>query len=241
MQGRTPVSITPALALVCYRITYQIVGRLRFLSHKELLRMLVRACRRARVPLAYSQGYHPHPLLSFGPPRPVGMAGTAEHVDIKLTTAYDPPALMAVLNAQMPRGAQVVAAQPCAPGTPAISAAVRCATYTCTWPATVAAPAAAIAALLARTALPVTRTRGAATQVVDVRPGIFELHWAPPALQFKLALAPALYVRPQEVLALLTGWSDTDIRRITITRTGMASSPTPAGASAERYGTRNPD
>ncbi|MCX7003768.1 MAG: TIGR03936 family radical SAM-associated protein [bacterium] len=236
------VNSTTPLSTFCYRITYQIVGRLRFLSHKELLRMLVRACRRARLPLAYSQGYHPHPLLSFGPPRPVGMAGTAEHVDIRLTSALDPPALVAMLGSQMPRGATVVAAHVLAPGTPAISAAVRRARYACAWPADAPAPTtAAIAALLARTALPLTRATGAGPRDVNLRPGIFDLHWAPPMLLFNLALAPDLYVRPQEVLALLTGWSDTNIRRLTITRTGMASPPTAAGTSAELYGTRNPD
>lgn len=203
--------------------------------------MLVRACRRARLPLAYSQGYHPHPLLSFGPPRPVGMAGTAEHVDLRLTSALDPTALVTTLGRQMPRGATVVAAQPLTPGTPAISAAVRRARYACAWPADAPAPSAAIAALLARATLPVTRTTGAGTRDVNLRPGIFDLHWAPPMLQFNLALAPDLYVRPQEVLALLTGWSDANIRRLTITRTGMASPPTAAGTSAEFYGTRNPD
>jgi radical SAM-linked protein len=229
------------LCKIVYRITYQIVGRLRFLSHKELMRMMVRACRRARLPLAYSQGFHPHPLLSFGPPRSTGMAGTAEQFDVRLTSLWEPARLADALQAQMPRGATIVAATRMPDRTPALTAATRAATYACAWPLESPPPQAAIAAVLQRDSIVVPRSTGAATRMVNLRPGIHAVWWQDATLYLQLALAPALHVRPQEVLAVMTGWPETVMRRIAITRTGLHEAPTAPCSSPELYGTRNPD
>lgn len=222
----------------CYRITYQILGRLRFLSHKELMRVIVRVFRRARVPVAYSQGYHPHPLFSFGPPRPVGMAGIAEQMDVRCTAAIEPVQLAQEVNAASPHGLAVVAVAPLTRPAAAITASVSAATYECEWPRAAVPPGDAIEALLARREIVCSRTTGRGTRMSDIRPGIYELRWNAPVLQMRLALTPTCYVRPQDVLAALTGWPDDTIRRITLTRTGFQME---TGATPEQHATRNPD
>jgi len=224
----------------CYRVTYHIVGRLRFLSHKELMRVMVRAFRRARVPVAYSQGYHPHPLFSFGPPRPVGMAGMAEQLDVRCTAAVEPAELAKAVNAESPRGLAVVAVAPLARPAAAITASVCSASYECEWPAAEAPPGAAIAALLARREIRCSRTTGCGLRSNDIRAGIYDLRWNAPRLQMRLALTPECYVRPQDVLAALTGWPDERIRRIVLTRTGFHCYGE-TGATPEQHATRNPD
>ena len=57
---------------------------LKLLSHLELMRVWVRAFRRAKVPIAYSQGYNPHPKISFASPLAVGVAGEREYGEIIL-------------------------------------------------------------------------------------------------------------------------------------------------------------
>jgi hypothetical protein len=56
---------------------------------------------------------------------------------------------------------------------------------------------------------------------VDIRSGVFELEWIAPKLKMILALAPDKYVRPADVLSAMTGWSDDEVKRIKITRTGF--------------------
>jgi len=68
-----------------YRAEYARDGDLRFLGHLDFQRQLQLALRRSGLPLAYSRGYHPHPLLRFGPPLPVGVAGAHEFCDIAFT------------------------------------------------------------------------------------------------------------------------------------------------------------
>jgi radical SAM-linked protein len=63
-------------------------GDLRFLSHHDTLRALERAAARAGLPLRYSQGFNPHPVMALLPPRPVGVASRD---DILVLSLEQPP------------------------------------------------------------------------------------------------------------------------------------------------------
>ena len=64
-------------------------GRLRFISHLDLQRFMMRALRRTDLPVAYSQGFNPHPLLSFASALAMGWTSDVELMDIKLTDDVD--------------------------------------------------------------------------------------------------------------------------------------------------------
>lgn len=68
------------------RIRYGKLGRLRFLSHLEVIRALERSIRRAALPYAVTQGFNPHMKIAFGPALPVGTSGEDEYFDVWLTT-----------------------------------------------------------------------------------------------------------------------------------------------------------
>ena len=70
------------------RIRYSRGKRLRFLSHLDTIRAIYRAIRRSGIPGAFSEGYHPHLKVSFGPPLPVGYTSEAEYFDLQLTQPY---------------------------------------------------------------------------------------------------------------------------------------------------------
>ena len=59
-------------------------GPLRMLGHRELMNHIMRAMNRAGLRLEYSQGFHPAPKVSFGPPLGVGVAGNREYFDMEL-------------------------------------------------------------------------------------------------------------------------------------------------------------
>ncbi len=71
-----------------------------FLGHLDFQRQLQFALRRSSLPIAYSKGYHPHPLLKFGPPLPVGVAGEREVLDLALV--HEAPDLAARLDRELP-------------------------------------------------------------------------------------------------------------------------------------------
>lgn len=77
---------------------------LRFLSHRDSVRAIERAAARAKLPVKYTQGFNPHPILSLVCPKPVGVASMADLAVIKLTRPMEAEQLLEVLNEQAPRG-----------------------------------------------------------------------------------------------------------------------------------------
>lgn len=90
------------------RIRYAKRGRLRFTSHRDFSRAFERAVFRARVPMAYSSGFNPHPRISYAGAAPTGSASEAEYVEIALAQVVDPAAVRASLEEALPTGLDVV-------------------------------------------------------------------------------------------------------------------------------------
>ena len=69
--------------------------------------MLTRTLRRTGLPLAYSAGFHPKPILSFGPPLPLGVESEAEYFDLELTRALPEEEVKQALAQHLPPGMEV--------------------------------------------------------------------------------------------------------------------------------------
>src|SRR5688500_11884661 len=90
------------------RIRYAKRGRLRFTSHRDFSRAFERALVRARIPMAYSSGFHPHPRISYAGAAPTGSASEAEYLEIGLSQEADPREVHDRLDAALPPGLDVV-------------------------------------------------------------------------------------------------------------------------------------
>jgi len=90
------------------RIRLSKEGEARFISHRELNNALIRALRRAELPVAFSQGFTPHPKISFSQPSSVGVESYAEFVDIELHAKIDPRELMQRLNDTLPKSLRIL-------------------------------------------------------------------------------------------------------------------------------------
>jgi len=86
------------------RIRYAKRGRLRFTSHRDFSRAFERAVARARIPMAYSSGFNPHPRISYAGAAPTGSASEAEYLEIALAEVVDPAAVHDSLTEAMPDG-----------------------------------------------------------------------------------------------------------------------------------------
>jgi radical SAM family uncharacterized protein/radical SAM-linked protein len=84
------------------RVQFSKTGKLRYLSHLELVTAMIRGLRRASVPFDFSKGFHPSPKVSFGPPLNVGVAGEREYFDMEVFTPFDIEFYIKELNATMP-------------------------------------------------------------------------------------------------------------------------------------------
>lgn len=98
------------------RLRYAKRGRLRFTSHRDLARAFERAIRRAGVPMAYSQGFSPHPKISWANAVPTGVASEAEYVELQLVREVDPAVLQAELGRVLPPGMDLLEVVQAGPG-----------------------------------------------------------------------------------------------------------------------------
>ncbi|MDI3504288.1 MAG: hypothetical protein PWP64_1224 [Candidatus Cloacimonadota bacterium] len=81
-----------------YRISYQKVGLLRFISHLDWMRMLFRRISMLKLPTVFTQGYSPHPKVSLSPPLSVGVESYTEYFDISFFEALSPEQILAELQ-----------------------------------------------------------------------------------------------------------------------------------------------
>lgn len=92
------------------RIWFSKTGRARFISHLDLNRAMIRALRRADIPLWYTEGFNRHPYVTFAAPLSLGYEGLRESMDIRLTEDLPLAELTRRLDAVMPEGLSILEA-----------------------------------------------------------------------------------------------------------------------------------
>jgi radical SAM family uncharacterized protein/radical SAM-linked protein len=229
-----PASATGMHSSTRFRIRYEKGAEMRFTSHLDLLRTWERALRRSGLPLAFSQGHHPHIKMSFGPPLPLGFRSRAEVFDLELAR---PPAvdLAERLNASMPGSLVVLDWRPILFQTPSLMSQLEGASYRVRFPEGFLADAGLsperlgpelderVAALLAREHLIVRRESEGRIREFDARPSLVALGTSreetPPALDLSARFVPRAQVRPDDAIALL--FPGADVRTVDIERTAL--------------------
>ncbi len=155
------------------RITFSKTGALRYIGHLDLNTIWERGTRRAGLPLAYSQGFHPQPKIHIASALPLGFSSRCEVLDMRLNEELDLAALPARLQAAMPTGIGILKVESADERAPAVQTQVLSAEYEVTLTEAVDGSELKrrIEGLLASTTLPRER-RG---KKYDLRPLIEEL------------------------------------------------------------------
>jgi radical SAM-linked protein len=111
------------------RIRFSRQEEIKFISHLDLMRCWERAMRRAAVPLAYSEGFSPHPRISLAAPLALGVTSEAELMDVNVTRWVSPHWFSDGVSRQLPDGLKVVTVFPVSATLPSLQSAVRLAEY----------------------------------------------------------------------------------------------------------------
>src|ERR1041385_3015013 len=111
------------------RITFVKQGPLRYTGHLDLHKLWERALRRAELPLAYSQGFHPQPKMNMAAALPLGFSSRCEVLDMRLEQEIPLEGLPARLNMTLPSGLRVVEVAQVEDGAPALQTQVLSAEY----------------------------------------------------------------------------------------------------------------
>ncbi len=238
-----------------YRLRFTKLGRTAFISHLDSTRLLQRLFRRADVPVLYSLGFHPKPLMVFAPALGLGIPSLGEIVDVRVDNDDTAEALVARLAQVSPEGMAMIAGRKLPTGAAALPKVIQAADW-------LIAPApdgmrmdvdrlARLAeAFMARGEAPVVRSAHGdhASRTIDVRKYVLSIAPADEAMAQKLALAlewgdpnaapPAMLVarvyaaadgsaRPSELVTAL-GFGRAEIARlglVGLTASGEAYDP----------------
>lgn len=90
-----------------YYIRYSRSESVKYVSHLDFVRVFGRAMRRAQLPIAYSEGFNPHPLLTFALPLSVGYTSRCELLEIVLSEPVSTDIIAEKLNEVLPEGIRV--------------------------------------------------------------------------------------------------------------------------------------
>src|SRR5688500_16670718 len=156
------------------RVRYAKRGRLRFTSHRDFSRAFERAVFRARIPMAYSSGFNPHPRISYAGAAPTGAASEAEYLEIGLSEVLDPDDVRRALEEALPDGLDVMEVVDGGSGSLADHLVAS------RWTVLVDVPAAdaraAVAQFLALSSVSVTRMTKKGLRTFDCREAVVSLH-----------------------------------------------------------------
>lgn len=218
------------------RLRFEKTGAVRFTSHKDVMRLFQRCFAACGVPVSYSEGYHPHMRMSFGPPLRTGWESRAEYLDLFV----EKPAgsLAEDCNAFLPEGLRVTHVAALPPDAPKLAADLCAADYQ----VRVRGPGAAGAA--ARAADAERRLTGEAA-AGPAQPHVLELRAEPDGealrITYRTTMPSGKTVAPDAVVAALLG--DTpgpdvplEVTRLAqfVARDGTYLSPVDAGAIRKR-------
>ena len=199
---------------VRYRIRYAKTGVSALTGHLDFVRTLPRVIRRAGVESYYSEGFHPKPVMEFGPPLPLGVEGLNEVADIALTHWIDEDALLEKLNASAPPGLVFSQVEHLPQGSKKISKVLTQAEYVVRLTGENLNPV-AIEKFMEQEEVRLQVERKRRPKTVNIRPAVMELAWTDhpsdnkgsgePALWMRLDLRSEAHTRPEEVVRALVG------------------------------------
>lgn len=93
------------------RLKFAKYNSMKYIGHLDMMRYFQKAFRRAAVPMKYSEGFNPHPVMSFAAPLGVGITSEGEYMDLETVRDVDLNQLIFDINKEMVDGVRVLKAK----------------------------------------------------------------------------------------------------------------------------------
>ena len=194
------------------RITFSKQGALRYTGHLDLHKLWERAARRAELPLAYSQGFHPQPKMNLAAALPLGFSSRCEVLDMRLEHEIPLEDLSQRLNDTLPTGIHVAEIEQVDERAPALQTQVVSAEYEVRMIESAFPLELKRKIESAMAAESIIRTRR--EKEYDLRPLIEDLKFEADTIFMRLAAREGATGRPEEVLDMLgIAFEETRIER----------------------------
>ncbi|KAB2952330.1 DUF2344 domain-containing protein [Heliorestis acidaminivorans] len=213
------------------RIAFSKEDPVRWLSHLDTQKAFERALRRAQIPLSYSEGFNPHPKISFASALAVGVVSLGEYVDVEVSQEIEGAEVVKSLQTAMPEGFRIIEATLVPSGQKALMALVNRAQYRIKAPLLKVLDEKtvqdAVVNALSLTNWQVEREGKKGTVIKDIRSGVYELKSS--IIENHLLLEMLVQtgsegnVRPEEVLSIVVQQESlpVNVDRLRILRLGL--------------------
>jgi len=206
--------LTPPI-IYRFRAQYAKLGPARLLSHLELSQAIVRTFRRAGIPLSYSQGFHPLPKLSFGPPLPVGYESFVEFLDFFTPGTLQPGEVISLLNPEFPCGIKFLKMKEISLKSPSIFDNIIQILYVVRFPEDNGPPPEKVDFFIREERFPIFWPRK--NKELDLKSAIESLSFiSPHTLKVMIRSGKEGTLRPEEVLGFIFDWEVEERARIRI-------------------------
>ena len=191
-----------------FRVWFRKGDRVRYISHLDVLRFWERAIRRADLPLAYSQGFTPHPKIGFASPLPLGFIGESEVMDVTLDERMSPEEFAERIRVETSDDLGVIRVKEVSATGPAPQAVLLMADYAVDLPGVDPAEAASVVAgFLANDEFAWVDARKERNRTYDLRAAVATLTAEPweggTRLRMRLQADAEMTARPEQVVAAL--------------------------------------
>jgi len=187
------------------RMQFQKKSYARYLSQLDLVRLFERASKQAGLPLLYSQGFNPHPKVSFAPPLSMGYTSEAEYLDMEIDAAFNAASIPDLLNPYLPEGLDITDFKIIREKVTSLAAAINSSEYEVYLSDSDAAAAfdAALEKILMAEEIPIERRVKGKYKQINIRPFIDSLKRQDKILQIKTRSIEHRTVRIREILQQL--------------------------------------
>ncbi len=162
-----------------FRIEFSKGDEVRFLSHLDIMKAFERAIRRASIPIAFSEGFNPHPRMNFASALAVGVVSDREYLDMELKHEVDLKHIVGALSRAVPPGLRIREGKAIPREMPSLMAVVNRAVYKVTAPLKGKVQpdelAEAVADFMASSEVMITKRTKKGLREKNIRPGIIGL------------------------------------------------------------------
>lgn len=201
---------------VIYRFGKQ--GRLRFVSHLDLQRYMQRALNRTGLPVAYSLGFNPHPVMSFASALAMGWESEYEVFDVKLTRRVPLDEAIRRMRLSLPEEMPVLEAKYVEDSHPAMMSLVKMAEYRLTPAEKLEELKSGAREFLFRESVPAIRKTKSGEREIDIRPLCVRLTSESDALIARTMLTEVDTLKPDLLMSKLAELAEIELPRVKIER-----------------------
>ena len=196
--------------------------RVRFVSHLDLQRFVQRAFNRTNLPIAFSQGFNPHPVMSFASALAMGWTSEYEIFDIKLTRDIDREFALSEMRRALPPGLPIIDVALVDDHHPKMMACLEWADYRVTLPEDAAQSIIdQVAGFMADDSVMAVRKTKSGEKLTDIRPMAVSIVPDGRGLNMRLSANETSTLKPDLVISVLAERAGIDVPEVRIHRTAL--------------------